>query len=280
MFRLLNYIQLFFLSLFSVANANEVEVENKILKSENDVYHISTTITCKENSGILRLSISVPDEYEFKLYNDPNLLIDNRNNTIKFYTNFEPGNTIEIHFRLNKKSKETIEAAIPTHTEYTIDGIMKMIDKEIVLSSNETIPIQQMDSISEYHEEKSKQAEIAMLPEKTKTLPVNAPPSKEKIKNEESLSMPAGYNSSTSSGFDSGNKSYSVQILSLQFFNEKRLIEFLNAYNIKQSETYKKEINGVVKIYIGKYKSYDEAKALKEKLIRENRLTDSFIVSY
>ena len=92
--------------------------------------------------------------------------------------------------------------------------------------------------------------------------------------------MPQGYNSSTNMGLDENTKTYSVQILSLQFFNEARFKEFLAEYKLNSNDTYKKEINGVIKIYIGKFKSYDEAKAVKQKLIEENNLTDSFVVSY
>ena len=92
--------------------------------------------------------------------------------------------------------------------------------------------------------------------------------------------MPQGYNSATNIGLDDNSTTYSVQILSLQFFNEARFKEFLKEYNLDAKDTYKKEINGVVKIYVGKFKSYDEAKTVKQKLIEQNNLTDSFVVSY
>ena len=41
--------------------------------------------------------------------------------------------------------------------------------------------------------------------------------------------------------------------------SQKRLNEFLNVYKLKASETFKKEVNGMVKIYIGKFKTYEEA---------------------
>lgn len=274
-------LALLLLVICSNLSANGIEVENKILKSEGNVYHIATTIISKENPGILRLSITVPDEYTFKLYNDPALLIDTRSNVVKFYTNFESGNKIEIHFQLTKNSSEATEASIPTHTEFTINGEMVAIDKEIILSENESISENEMDSISSYFEEKSKQYENrdALALEKMKDLPSSSE-TKEKPKKEDLTAMPAGYNSSTNSGKVSSGKLYSVQILSLQFYNEKRFLDFLSAYKIKPSDTYKKEVNGAVKIYLGKYQSYDDAKILKEKLIKEHNLPDSFIVSY
>lgn len=274
-------LALLFSILFSTISANGLEVESKILKSEGNVYHISTTIISKENPGILRLSITVPDEYRFKLYNDPNLLIDTRNNVVKFYANFESGNKIEIHFQLTKNSEEVTEASIPTHTEFTIDGEMVVIDKEIVLSENETISRNEMDSISTYFEDRSKQHENkdALALNKMKDLPSSSEV-KEKNKKEDLTAMPAGYNSATNSGKVNSGKLYSVQILSLQFYNEKRFLDFLASYKIKPSDTYKKEVNGTVKIYLGKYQSYDDAKLLKEKLVREHNLPDSFIVSY
>jgi hypothetical protein len=137
-----------------------------------------------------------------------------------------------------------------------------------------------MDSISKHFEEKSKQFadKDATALNKMKNLP--SVETKEKQKKEDLTAMPAGYNSTTNSGLNNGSKFYSVQILSLQFYNEKRFLDFLSLYKIKPSETYKKEINGVVKIYVGKYQSYDEAKLYKEKLVKEKNLTDSFIVSY
>jgi hypothetical protein len=273
-------LALLFSVLYSAIFANGLEVENKILKSDGNVYHISTTIMSKENPGILRLSITVPDEYTFKLYNDPNLLIDTRNNVVKFYTNFESGNKIEIHFQLTKNSSEVTEASIPTHTEFTINGEMVVIDKDIVLSENESVSENEMDSISSYFEEKSKQHENkdALALNKMKDLPSSEV--KEKNKKEDLTAMPAGYNSATNSGKVNSGKLYSVQILSLQFYNEKRFLDFLASYKIKPSDTYKKEVNGTVKIYLGKYQSYDDAKLLKEKLVREHNLPDSFIVSY
>ncbi|HRP60246.1 MAG TPA: SPOR domain-containing protein [Vicingus sp.] len=276
------FLPLLFSVIINSVFANNVEVENRILKSEENKYHISTTIFSKEHSGVLRLTITIPDEYTFVLFNDPNLLIDSRNNVIKFYTNFESENKIEIHFQLIKKSDEATEASIPTHTEFTLNGEMVVIDKEIVLSSSEFISNNEMDSISNYFEEKSKQyaSKDVVALNNMKNLPSSSPETKEKSKKEDLTSMATGYNSSTSSGLSNDNKFYSVQILSLQFYNEKRFLDFLASYKIKPSETYKKEINGVVKIYVGKFQSYEEAKLLKEKLVKEKNLTDSFIVSY
>lgn len=276
------FLTLLFSVIINSVFANNVEVENRILKSEENKYHISTTIFSKEHSGVLRLTITIPDEYTFVLFNDPNLLIDSRNNVIKFYTNFESENKIEIHFQLIKKSDEATEASIPTHTEFTLNGEMVVIDKEIVLSSSEFISNNEMDSISNYFEEKSKQyaSKDVVALNNMKNLPSSSPETKEKSKKEDLTSMATGYNSSTSSGLSNDNKFYSVQILSLQFYNEKRFLDFLASYKIKPSETYKKEINGVVKIYVGKFQSYEEAKLLKEKLVKEKNLTDSFIVSY
>lgn len=276
------FLPLLFSVIINSVFANNVEVENRILKSEENKYHISTTIFSKEHSGVLRLTITIPDEYTFVLFNDPNLLIDSRNNVIKFYTNFESENKIEIHFQLIKKSDEATEASIPTHTEFTLNGEMVVIDKEIVLSSSEFISNNEMDSISNYFEEKSKQyaSKDVVALNNMKNLPSSSAETKEKSKKEDLTSMATGYNSSTSSGLSNDNKFYSVQILSLQFYNEKRFLDFLASYKIKPSETYKKEINGVVKIYVGKFQSYEEAKLLKEKLVKEKNLTDSFIVSY
>ncbi|MBE7441213.1 MAG: SPOR domain-containing protein [Flavobacteriales bacterium] len=276
------FLPLLFSVIINSVFANNVEVENRILKSEENKYHISTTIFSKEHSGVLRLTITIPDEYTFVLFNDPNLLIDSRNNVIKFYTNFESENKIEIHFQLIKKSDEATEASIPTHTEFTLNGEMVVIDKEIVLSSSEFISNNEMDSISNYFEEKSKKyaSKDVVALNNMKNLPSSSPETKEKSKKEDLTSMATGYNSSTSSGLSNDNKFYSVQILSLQFYNEKRFLDFLASYKIKPSETYKKEINGVVKIYVGKFQSYEEAKLLKEKLVKEKNLTDSFIVSY
>ncbi|HRN41227.1 MAG TPA: SPOR domain-containing protein [Vicingus sp.] len=276
------FLPLLFSVIINSVFANNVEVENRILKSEENKYHISTTIFSNEHSGVFRHTITIHDEYTFVLFNDPNLLIDSRNNVIKFYTNFESENKIEIHFQLIKKSDEATEASIPTHTEFTLNGEMVVIDKEIVLSSSEFISNNEMDSISNYFEEKSKQyaSKDVVALNNMKNLPSSSPETKEKSKKEDLTSMATGYNSSTSSGLSNDNKFYSVQILSLQFYNEKRFLDFLASYKIKPSETYKKEINGVVKIYVGKFQSYEEAKLLKEKLVKEKNLTDSFIVSY
>ena len=73
---------------------------------------------------------------------------------------------------------------------------------------------------------------------------------------------------------------FAIVFVIVEFFNEARFKEFLAEYKLNSNDTYKKEINGVIKIYIGKFKSYDEAKAVKQKLIEGNNLTDSFVVSY
>ncbi|MGE0561367.1 MAG: SPOR domain-containing protein [Flavobacteriales bacterium] len=265
---------------YFVVNANDIEIKNSVLKSTNNSYQVSIKIIGKEQPGIFKLTLSIPDEYTVDVYNNVNLLIDTRGQLIKFYSNFDSGNQIEINCKLIKKDSDESEASIPVHLEYSLNGNMVVLDKEIILSDHEIITIEKMDSLSKQLEEISKQNENkdAIALAKMKNLPTSLPETANK--REDLTSMPEGYNSSTKSGLSNSNKSYSVQILSLQFYNEKRLNEFLNLYKLKPSETFKKEVNGLVKIYTGKFSTYEEAKALKEKLIQQNNLTDSFVVSY
>lgn len=267
-----------FLCLFT--KANEIDIKNTVLKSTNNTYQVSIKIIGKESPGIFKLTVSIPDEYTIDVYNNSNLLIDTRGQIIKFYSNFDSGNQVEINCKLTKKENDDSEASIPVHLEYSLNGAMVVLDKDIILSEHEFITIGQMDSLTAHMEEVSKKNENknAIALAKMENLPSSS--TENKSTKEEVTSMPEGYNSSTKSGLISSNKSYSVQILSLQFYNEKRLNEFLNMYKLKPSETFKKEINSVVKIYTGKFKTYEEAKALKEKLIKQNNLTDSFVVSY
>lgn len=272
------------LSLFTLlclfTKANEIEIKNTVLKSTNNSYQISIKIVGKESPGIFKLTVSIPDEYTIDVYNNSNLLIDTRGQLIKFYSNFDSGNQVEINCKLSKKDMDESEASIPIHLEYSLNGNLIVLDKEIILSDHEIITSEKMDSLSHHLEEISKQNENkdAIALAKMKNLPSTT--TENKNSKEDLTSMPEGYNSSTKSGLSGSNKSYSVQILSLQFYNEKRLNEFLNVYKLKASETFKKEVNGMVKIYTGKFKTYEEAKALKEKLIKQNNLTDSFVVSY
>lgn len=278
-------LYLFFILLFLFCNtifAEGIEIKNTVLKADDNSYQVSLKIIGKDNPGILKLTLTIPDEYSFNIYNNPNLLIDSRGQSIKFYTNFDVDTHIEINYKLTKTQPDQSEASIPVHIEYSINGEMVVLDNEIILSENELISKEQMDSLTIHFEELSKQNanKDALALNKMKELPSNISGNKTNAKKEELTSMPEGYNSSTKSGLSSSNKSYCVQILSLQFYNEKRLNEFLGSYKLKLSDTYKKEVNGMVKIYIGKFNSYDEAKALKDKLIEQHHLTDSFIVSY
>lgn len=270
----------FFFSISLIAS--DVDIKNTVLKADNNSYQVTLKITGKENPGILKLTLSIPDEYKFDLYNNPNLLIDSRGQTVKFYTNFDADNHIEINCKLTRIQPDNSEASIPIHLQFSVNDEMVVLEKEIVLSENELISNEQMDSLTTYLEELSKKFEnkdtIAL--NKVKDLPSNTSENKTISKKEELTSMPEGYNSSTRSGLVASNKLYSVQILSLQFYNENRLNSFLSSYKIKSSETYKKEVNGMIKIYIGKFETYEEAKALKEKLIQQHQLTDSFVVSY
>jgi len=274
-------IVLTLLSVFCLhLQANEIEIRNTVLKSTNNSYQISIKIIGKESPGIFKLTVSIPDEYTIDVYNNSNLLIDTRGQIVKFYSNFDSGNQVEINCKLTKKENDESEASIPVHLEYSLNGEMVVLDKDIVLSEHEFIAIEQMDSLTTLMEEVSKKNEHknAIALAKMENLPSSS--TENKSTKEDVTLMPEGYNSSTKSGLSSSNKSYSVQILSLQFYNEKRLNEFLSMYKLKSSETFKKEINGVVKIYTGKFKTYEEAKTLKEKLIKQNNLTDSFVVSY
>ncbi|MCB9335521.1 MAG: SPOR domain-containing protein [Flavobacteriales bacterium] len=255
-----------------------IELENKILKNDKNKYHIVTHISGQDNPGILRLTFTIPDEYTFKLFNDPNLLIENRGNTVKFYTNFDVGNEIDINYQLIKDNEDESEAIIPIHLEYTVDGEMINIDKDIVLAQHTFIEDKTMDSLTTHFERISKQYENRdeLALNKIKELS----PSKSESQDEEETSVAVGYSSNAKKGLSAESKTYSVQILSLQFFNETRFKEFLSSYQLKAADTYKKEINGMVKIYIGKFSSYEEAKAEKDKLIKQHNLSDSFIVSY
>lgn len=261
-----------------IVSANDIEIKNSVLKSNTNVYQVSVKIVGKESPGIFKLSITIPDEYTVDVYNSSNLLIDNRGQVIKFYSNFDSGNQVEINCKLTKKDTDDSEASIPVHLEYSLNGNMVVLDKDIILSEHEVISTSTMDSLTSHLKTVSEQNENrdATALAKMKNLPSASTDSKNKT---ELTSMPEGYNSSTKSGLSS-SKSYSVQILSLQFYNEKRLNDFLSLYKIKSTDIFKKEVNGVIKIYLGKYKTYEEAKALKEKLIKQNNLTDSFVVSY
>lgn len=270
----------FFFSISLIAS--DIDIKNTVLKADNNSYQVTLKITGKENPGILKLTLSIPDEYKFDLYNNPNLLIDSRGQTVKFYTNFDADNHIEINCKLTRIQPDNSEASIPIHLQFSVNDEMVVLEKEIILSENELISNEQMDSLTTYLEELSKKFENkdAIALNKVKDLPSNTSENKTISKKEELTSMPEGYNSSTRSGLVASNKLYSVQILSLQFYNENRLNSFLSSYKIKSSETYKKEVNGMIKIYIGKFETYEEAKSLKEKLIQQHQLTDSFVVSY
>jgi sporulation related protein len=278
-------IKLLFWILFLVqfSFAQDLSLENKILKSEAGIYHITTKVSGKGSGGILRLKFTIPDEYTFKLFNEPALLIDKRGNEVKFYAQFDGAIDVDINYQLTKSNNDVGEAILPVFLEYTVNEEMKKVNKEIVLSNHTFVEESVIDSVSLHLEEASIIEQD--IKEETTTAAIedlNQPEiiKKENKKEEETLAMPQGYNSSTNMGLDESTKTYSVQILSLQFFNEARFKEFLAEYKLNANDTYKKEINGVIKIYIGKFKSYDEAKAVKQKLIEENNLTDSFVVSY
>lgn len=266
---------LFFLMIITCF-AQQVTLENKILKNDKNHYHIVTHVQGQETPSIIRLTIYVPDEYTFTLFNDPNLLIDSRGNNVKFYANVKSGSSIEVNYQLLKDSEDESEAIIPIHLEYTVDGEMIALDKEIMLAQHEVIEDKVMDSLTTHFEKISKENENRdeLALNRIKELKSN------ESNKEEVTSVPVGYNSSSKNGLTASSKTYTVQILSLQYFNEQRLNDFLKMYRLKPSDTYKKEINGMVKIYIGKYTNYEEAKQAKENLIKTHNLTDSFIVSY
>jgi len=278
-------IKLLFWILFLVqfSFAQDLSLENKILKSEAGTYHITTKVSGKGSGGILRLKFTIPDEYTFKLFNEPALLIDKRGNEVKFYAQFDGEIDVDINYQLTKSNNDVGEAILPVFLEYTVNEEMKKVNKEIVLSNHTFVEESVIDSVSTHLEEASVIEQDVKEEITTAAIEdLNQPEiiKEENKKEEETLAMPQGYNSSTNMGLDENTKTYSVQILSLQFFNEARFKEFLAEYKLNSNDTYKKEINGVIKIYIGKFKSYDEAKAVKQKLIEENNLTDSFVVSY
>lgn len=275
--------QLFLLFCFVQYNyAQDLTLDNKILKSEAGTYHITTKVSGKGSGGILRLKFTIPDEYTFKLFNEPALLIDKRGNDVKFYAQFDGEINVDINYQLTKSNNDVGEAVLPVYLEYTVNEEMKKVAKEIVLSNHTFVEEAVIDSVSSHLEETTeKQIEIDTDENTTvSTIEELIQPEDKDKKEEENYSVPQGYNSKTNIGLDESSTTYSVQILSLQFFNEARFKDFLNEYKLKASDTYKKEINGVVKIYVGKFKSYDEAKTVKQKLIEENNLTDSFVVSY
>lgn len=275
--------QLFLLFCFVQYNyAQDLTLDNKILKSEAGTYHITTKVSGKGSGGILRLKFTIPDEYTFKLFNEPALLIDKRGNDVKFYAQFDGEINVDINYQLIKSNNDVGEAVLPVYLEYTVNEEIKKVAKEIVLSNHTFVEEAVIDSVSSHLEETTeKQIEIDTDENTTvSTIEELIQPEDKDKKEEENYSVPQGYNSKTNIGLDESSTTYSVQILSLQFFNEARFKDFLNEYKLKASDTYKKEINGVVKIYVGKFKSYDEAKTVKQKLIEENNLTDSFVVSY
>lgn len=281
---MVNKIKLLFWILFFVqfSFAQDLSLDNKILKSEAGIYHITTKVSGKGSGGILRLKFTIPDEYTFKLFNEPALLIDKRGNEVKFYAQFDGEINIDINYQLTKSNNDFGEAVLPVLLEYTINEEMKKVNKEIILSNHTFVEESVIDSVSTHLEEVSEEAinEEEMVTTIAELNQTEEAINEEKKQEEESLAMPQGYNSATNIGLEENVTTYSVQILSLQFFNEARFKEFLNEYKLDAKDTYKKEINGVVKIYVGKFKSYDEAKAVKQKLIEQNNLTDSFVVSY
>lgn len=264
----------FFLSGFS----QDLHLENKILKSEKLNYHISTKIKCEESPGILRLVIDVPDEYTFKLFNNPKLLIDSRGQKVKFYANFESGNEMEINYQLQKKTEDESEAVLIIKLEHTQNDEMKIDERELMLSHHELVAEEVMDSVTTHYEAISKQYENRDEEALARIQQLSI--EKQKEDNEEGTALAVGYNSDATSGLNNTGKTYTVQILSLQYFNEERFNEFLDMCGLAVSDTYKKEVGGIVKIYVGKFNSYSEAKSAKQNLVENHNLSDSFIVSF
>ncbi|MDF1673621.1 MAG: SPOR domain-containing protein, partial [Vicingaceae bacterium] len=76
------------------------------------------------------------------------------------------------------------------------------------------------------------------------------------------------------------SKTYSVQILSLSNFSEKRLNSYCTKHKISNRDIIKRNVNGLTKISYGKVKTPEEATLLQKKLKNENGITESFIVVF
>ena len=130
----LYFLSIFLFFFFSTVHADDIEIKNTVLKADDNSYQVSIKIIGKSTPGILKLTLTIPDEYRFNIYNNPNLLIDTRGQSVKFYTNFDSDTHIEINCKLTKIQSDQSEASIPVHIEYSINGEMVVLDKEIILS--------------------------------------------------------------------------------------------------------------------------------------------------
>lgn len=71
---------------------------------------------------------------------------------------------------------------------------------------------------------------------------------------------------------------FTVQLLSLSNYDEKRIERFCKDHHISKSKLIKRNVDGMTKISIGNSLSMNEAQSLKRKMLEENQVEGAFVV--
>lgn len=236
-------------SLINFAYTQTISSSSSVTKhTDKDSYKISAELTGLTGVKFAQVKFSIPEGVSVSIPNDAKFQSTSSSNFVAFYIYAVPskGNA-NFEFVVSPSGSK---ASIGMHLQYSVGD-----DKKDVLF--DPIQIDVNESYASFSDDSKFNVVAQTEMASTKT--------------DEVLVKNGLDNSSKTSG------SYSVQILSLADYNEKRVKQFCKDHNLKFSDLIKRKVGGVTKLSVGKLSS-ESAQELKKKIVEENKVDGAFVI--
>lgn len=260
------FVIIILLSLLTTNSAQSVTSTSEVEKhSSKDEYKVKTHLTGLAGIKFARIKFSIPENIEVAIPNDAKLQQTASSKFISYYI-YAVGEDGSADFEfIVLEPKSTDEVSIGVHLQYSVG-----VDKSDVLF--DPILIKTSKDYAQFSDDSGFKKVEAETKTDDNTLASNGSTSSGSTNNKTTNKA-----ASTSNSFSAKKGTYSVQILSLADYNERRVKRFCKDHDLKFGDLIKREMNGATKVSIGRL-SANSAQELKKRIIEENKVDGAFVV--
>lgn len=261
------FVIIILLSLLTTYSAQSVTSTSEVEKhSAKDEYKVKTHLTGLAGIKFARIKFSIPENIEVAIPNDAKLQQTASSKFVSYYI-YAVGEDGSADFEfIVLEPKSTDEVSIGVHLQYSVG-----VDKSDVLF--DPILIKTSKDYAQFSDDSGFKKVEAETKTSDNSLASNGSTSSGSTNNGKTSNKTA----STSNSSSAKKGAYSVQILSLADYNERRVKRFCKDHDLKFGDLIKREINGTTKVSIGRL-SAESAQELKKRIIEENKVDGAFVV--
>jgi hypothetical protein len=260
-----------FFSLFIVNGllaANVIVTHTVEKNSEKNEYKITSVFLGASNAEFAKVSFKIPEGVNVITPSSGGNVSKKESDGISFYSLSVGDNGVTTNFYIHHSIKKDISIGVKfiyavgeNKMKPNIEDLVISIESTDYASYQGVTPKDNSFVIKDLSNKTSYVVVVAENKESTET-----PENKETKDRTEKTERP------------SGNGNYSIQLLSLSEYSDRRVMEFCIKHKIKTGDLIKRNVGNLTKVSIGTYSSKEAANLAKKKMISGDALLDDAFV--